>query len=66
MLKYKCNCSERPMGIISAKVVMEENVPYQQLEFACTNKNCALYQKPIYRQKINLLDNITTVEEKID
>ncbi len=59
----KCKCSERPLAVISTDVVMEENVPYQVLLYACTNKKCSEYKKPKYRQKINLLDTSKTTIE---
>lgn len=61
----KCKCSERPLAIISSETVMVDNVPYEKLEFACSNKNCAEYHKPVVCQLINLLDRKTTIEEDI-
>ena len=61
----KCKCSDRPLSIISSKTVMVENVPYEELKFACSNKNCAEYHKPVVKQLINLLDRKTTIEEDI-
>ena len=66
MIDYKCSCSERPLGIIEAKVVMENGTPYQQLEFACTNKACKQYQRPVFRQRINLLSNSLYSSEKME
>ena len=42
-----------------------DNVPYEELQFACSNKNCEHYKKPVARQLINLLDKKTTIEEEI-
>ena len=53
----KCKCSERPLGIISSKVIMAENKPWQVLVFGCTNKKCTEYMKPVFEKHINLLDN---------
>ena len=61
----KCKCSERPLTIISSKTVMVGNVPYEELKFACSNKNCTEYHKPVAKQLINLLDRKTTIEEDI-
>lgn len=60
-----CTCSERPLTIVSSKTVMRDNVPYERLEFACSNKNCSEYHKPVVAQYINLLDRKTTFEEGI-
>ena len=60
-----CTCSDRPLTIISSKTVMMDNVPYEELQFACSNKNCDYYKKPVVRQLINLLDKKTTIEETI-
>ena len=37
-----------------------------ELKFACSNKNCSQYKKPVVRQLINLLDRKTTIEEDIE
>lgn len=60
-----CVCSERPLAIISSKTVMRDGIPYEKLEFACSNKNCSQYHKPVVAQYINLLDRKTTIEEDI-
>lgn len=62
---YKCKCSERPLGIIKSEVQTEEGIPYQVLVFACTNKKCSEYKKPVYKQKINLFDTSKTTTSKI-
>lgn len=53
----KCKCSERPLGIISSKVIMAEGTPWQVLVFGCTNKKCTEYKKPVFEKHINLLYN---------
>lgn len=58
----KCKCSERPLGILSSKVVMAEDEPWQVLIFGCTNKKCGEYKKAVFEKHINLLDN-TKVKE---
>ena len=60
-----CNCSPRPMGIISSKVVMLEGKPYQVLGFGCTNKNCGEYHKIKLQKYINLMDNADTFEKDV-
>lgn len=60
-----CNCSERPLGIVDSRVVMRENVPYQVLFFACTNKKCAKYGKTVVEKYINLFDNTDTFEIEV-
>ena len=62
---YKCECSERPMRIVESKTVMADGVPYRELTYACTNKNCSRYMAPAYRERINLLDRMTTTSEKL-
>lgn len=62
----KCKCSERPLQIISTATVMLEGVPYQEMKFACSNKHCENYHKPVVRQLINMLDRKTTIEEDIE
>ncbi|MEG2929124.1 MAG: hypothetical protein RR846_06185 [Oscillospiraceae bacterium] len=64
-MEKKCSCSDRPLGIISSGVVMEQNKPYQVLEFACTNKLCGQYKKVVERQHINLLDNMDVRTERV-
>lgn len=55
---YKCRCSERPLGIIASRVAVdEEKEPWQILIFACTNKECSEYKKPVVEKHINLFDN---------
>lgn len=61
----KCNCSDRPLRILKSTNVMEDGVPYQELLFGCSNKNCSKYNVPVVKQKINLLDRETTIEEEI-
>lgn len=56
----KCKCSERPLAIIESKVEIQENIPYQILIFACTNKQCSEYKKPVYKQFINLMNTAET------
>lgn len=60
-----CNCSDRPLIIMTSKTVMRDGVPYEKLEFACSNKGCRQYHKPVVAQYINLLDRKTTIEEEI-
>lgn len=62
----KCTCSERPLMIVSAETVVRNGVPFEELKFACSNKNCSQYKKPVVRQLINLLDRKTTIEEDIE
>ena len=62
----KCNCSERPLMILSSQTVVIDDVPYTELKFGCSNKNCSKYKKPVVRQLINLLDRKTTIEENIE
>lgn len=58
----KCKCSERPLGILEAKVEKIDDKPYQVLIFACSNKSCSEYKKAVVRKEINLLDNSDTKE----
>lgn len=58
----KCSCSERPLGILDSKVIVENGVPYQVLSFGCTNKKCSLYKKAVVEKHINLFDNKETKE----
>ena len=58
----KCKCSERPLGILEAKVEMIDDKPYQVLIFACSNKSCSEYKKAVVRKEINLFDNSDTKE----
>ena len=62
----KCICSERPLMVVASRTVVREGIPYEELQFACSNKNCAKYKKPVVRQLINLLDRKTTIEEDIE
>lgn len=57
-----CKCSERPLGILSSRVIMAEDKPWQVLVFGCTNKKCSEYMNPVVEKHINLLDN-TEVKE---
>lgn len=59
---YRCRCSERPLNIIDSRVVVEDNIPYQVLVFACSNKDCSEYKKPVCEKYINLFDNSKTKE----
>jgi len=58
----KCSCSERPLGILDSKVIVEDGVPYQVLYFGCTNKQCSSYKKVVVEKHINLFDNSITKE----
>ncbi|MBQ9845801.1 MAG: hypothetical protein IJO54_06940 [Oscillospiraceae bacterium] len=58
----KCKCSERPLGILHSKVIVEEGIPYQVLIFGCTNKRCSEYKKGAVEKRINLFDNSKTEE----
>ena len=60
-----CGCSERPLGILTSRVVMVENIPYQVLVFGCTNKACSEYKKPVVEKYINLLNNTETFEKTL-
>lgn len=58
----KCKCSERPLGILDSKVIVENATPYQVLIFGCTNKQCSEYKKTVVEKRINLFDNSDTKE----
>ena len=60
-----CSCSPRPLGIINSRVEMQSQIPYQILDFACTNKKCNEYKEIVYSQAINLLDNSDTYTTKL-
>ena len=61
----KCSCSARPLQILDSRTVVKDGVPYEELTFGCSNKNCSLYHVPVVRQYINLVDRKTTTEEEI-
>ena len=58
----KCKCSERPLGILDSKVIVENDIPYQVLMFGCTNKQCSEYKKIVVEKHINLFNNSDTKE----
>ena len=57
-----CRCSERPLGILDSKVIVEKDTPYQILYFGCTNKKCSEYKKAVVEKRFNLFDNSDTKE----
>lgn len=52
-----CNCSDRPLGIIDSRVVLENGKAYQVLSFGCTNKKCTKYKIKVFEKFINLTDS---------